>query len=488
MLKKLLVGFGLAAVLVWTTAAQDAKAVIGNASKAMGVETLKTVQYSATGLDFALGQAPNPSSPWPKFINKSYTRAINFETPASRVDRVRVQGENPPRGGGQQPVVGEQPQTQTIIVGANTPWAQQLEIWMMPHGFLRAAATKNATVESRTISGKKYNVVTFTGDNKAKVNGYINDQNLIERVETWIDNPFLGDMLFEALYSNYKDVGGAQFPMHIVQKQGGYPIFDLNLTDVKINGAVSIDQPQRGGPQAAGPAPANPPAQSEKLGDGVYLITGGYAVIAVDFKDYIVCIESGQNEPRALAVIAEAKRLIPNKPIRYVINTHSHIDHSGGLRGFVAEGSTILTHQLNKTYLEKVLSSPHALNPDKAQQLGKKPVVEAMGEKKVLTDGTHVIELYHLQNFPHHDGMLIAYLPKEKVLLEADGYNPQAANATPPNPPSPFTLSLLDNIQRLKLDVQRVVPVHYPADNRVVTMAELTRWVGRTSSVASNTR
>jgi len=488
MLKKLLVGLGLAAVLVWTAAAQDAKAVIANASKAMGVEALKTVQYSATGLDFALGQAPNPSSPWPKFINKSYTRSINFETPASRVDRVRVQGEIPPRGGGQQPVVGEQPQTQTIIVGANTPWAQQLEIWMMPHGFLRAAATKNATVESRTISGKKYNVVTFTGDNKAKVNGYINDQNLVERVETWIDNPFLGDMLFEALYSNYKDVGGAQFPMHIVQKQGGYPIFDLNLTDVKINGAVTIDQPQRGGAQAAAPAPANPPAQSEKLGDGVYLITGGYAVIAVDFKDYIAFIESGQNEPRALAVIAEAKRLIPNKPIRYVINTHSHIDHSGGLRGFVAEGSTIITHQLNKTYLEKVLSSPHTLSPDKAQQLGKKPVVEAMGEKKVLTDGTHVIELYHLQNFPHHDGMLIAYLPKEKVLLEADGYNPQAANATPPNPPSPFTLSLLDNIQRLKLDVQRVVPVHYPADNRVVTMAELTRWVGRTSSVASNSR
>jgi glyoxylase-like metal-dependent hydrolase (beta-lactamase superfamily II) len=283
-------------------------------------------------------------------------------------------------------------------------------------------------------------------------------------------------MPFEAIYSDYKDVGGAQFPMHIVQKQGGYAIFDLNVTDVKANAAVNI-QPAPGAPAAT---PTNPPAQSEKLGDGVYLITGGYAVIAVDFKDYIALIESGQSEARALAVIAEAKRLIPNKPIKYLINTHSHIDHSGGLRGFVAEGSTILTHQVNKAYLEKTLSLPHTLTPDKAQQAGKKPIVEAIGEKKELTDGTHVIELYHLQNFPHHDGMLIAYLPKEKVLLEADGYNPQAATATPPSPPSPFTLSLLDNIQRLKLDVQRIVPVHYPADNRVVTMAELTRWVGRT--------
>ena len=202
-------------------------------------------------------------------------------------------------------------------------------------------------------------------------------------------------------------------------------------------------------------------------------------MIAVDFKDYIALVECGQSEPRALAVIAEAKRLIPNKPIRYLINTHSHIDHSSGLRAFVAEGTTIITHQVNKAYLEKTLSLPHTLNPDKAQTAGKKPKVEAMGEKRVLSDGTHAIELYHLQNFGHHDGMIVAYFPKEKVLLEADAYNPQAASAPPINPPSPYTLSLVDNIKRLKLDVQRIVPVHYPADNRMVTMAELLKWIGR---------
>ena len=465
----------LAAAAALTVSAQDAGAVIGSASKAMGVDTLKTVQYSATGLDFALGQAPNPASPWPKFINKSYSRTIDFEAPASSVARVRVQGENPPHGGGQQPIVGEQTQNQTIIVKADTPWAQQLEIWMMPHGFLRAAALRKGTVEARTIGGKKYNVVTFVGDNKAKVNGYINAQNLVERVETQIDNPFLGDMPFEAIYSDYKDAGGVQFPMHIVQKQGGYPVFDLTLSDVKVNGEAKIAPPAA----AAAPPPAPASAQSEKLGDGVYLITGGYAVIAIDFKDHIALVESGQNEARALAVIAEAKRLIPGKPIKYLINTHSHIDHSSGLRGFVAEGSTILTHQVNKAYLEKVLSAPHTLNPDKAQLSGKKPIVEAVGEKRVLTDGVHVVELHHLQSFGHHDGMLVAYFPKEKVLLEADGWNPQPTTATAPNPPSPFTVSLLDNIERLKLDVQRIVPVHYPADNRVNTIAELRKWVGR---------
>jgi glyoxylase-like metal-dependent hydrolase (beta-lactamase superfamily II) len=481
MTKNGLAALSLAALVTWTVSAQDPKTVIASASKTLGVDTLKTVQYSATGLDFALGQAPNPSSPWPKFINKSYTRAIDFQTPASRVERVRVQGENPPHGGGLQPVVGEQPVNQTIIVGADTPWVQQLEIWMTPHGFLRAAAARNATVEAKTVGGKKYTVVTFVGDNKAKVNGYVNDQNLIERVETSIDNPFLGDMPFEAIYSEYKDAGGAKFPMHIVQKQGGYPIFDLTVTDVRANAAVSIQPPQGRGAAGAAPAAAaaSQAATSEKLGDGVFLITGGYAAIAIDFKDHITIVESGQSEARGQAILAEAKRLIPNKPVTVVVNTHSHIDHSSGLRAAVAEGATILTHQVNKAYLEKTLSAPHTLNPDKAQQNGRKPIVEAVGEKKVLTDGSHVVELYHLQNFGHHDGMLVAYFPKEKVLLEADGYNPQATTATPPNPPSPFTSSLVDNVHRLKLDVQRIVPVHYPADNRLVTMGELMTWVGR---------
>src|SRR5215471_8256758 len=281
MVKRCSIGLALAALLVWNASAQDARTVIGNASKTMGVDALKTVQYSATGLDFALGQAPNPGSPWPRFTNKSYSRSINFETPASRVERVRIQGENPPHGGGQQPIVGEQPVNQTIVVTAETPWVQQLEIVMLPHGFLRAAAARNATVESKTVGGRKYTVVSFVGDNKAKVNGYVNDQKLVERVETWIDNPFLGDMAFEAIYSDYKDAGGAMFPMHIVQKQGGYPIFDLTVSDVKANAAVSIQPPQgRGGAGGPAPAAAGTSASSEKLGDGVYLITGGYAAVA----------------------------------------------------------------------------------------------------------------------------------------------------------------------------------------------------------------
>src|SRR5437762_8537476 len=189
------------------------------------------------------------------------------------------------------------------------------------------------------------------GQNKAKVNGYINAQNMVEKVETWIDNPMLGDMLFEATYTDYKDFGGVKFPTHIVQSQGGYPIFDLTVTDVKPNAAVNIQAPQGRGaaPAAAAAAPAGggtPGAPSQKLADGVYLILGGYASVAVDFKDYIVIIEGPQSEERASAIIAEAKRLIPNKPIRYVVNPHQPFAHSGGLRTFAADGATIGAHEV----------------------------------------------------------------------------------------------------------------------------------------------
>lgn len=465
-------------------AAQDASAVIRDAAAALGVDTLDTVEYTATGFDFVLGQAYNPASPWPKFINKSYTRVVDFRVPASEVDRVRNQGENPPRGGGQQPVIGDQPQSQTIIVNQTTPWAQQLEIWMLPHGFIRAARANGATAKMQTVGGKRYTVLSFQGQNKAQVNGYINDQHLVERVETWIDNAYLGDMLFDASYSNYRDFGGVKFPMKIVQKQGDHPIFDLDVTAVQPNATVSIQPPQgRGGPPAGAAAGAGGGAAvvpTEKLAEGVHLILGGYASVAVDFKDYIVIIEGPQSEARATQIIETAKRLIPGKPIRYVVNTHHHIDHASGLRTFVAEGAMVVTHQVNRAYFEKLFALPHTLNPDRLHQAKRAPSFETVSDKKVLTDGTRTIELHHVRGNGHNEGLLVAYLPKEKVLIEADAYNPPAQPPmAAPREVSPYTANLAENVQRLGLDVQRIIPVHYPADNRNVSAAEFMRMAGK---------
>jgi glyoxylase-like metal-dependent hydrolase (beta-lactamase superfamily II) len=477
MFKRSVMAVVLAALMSWGVAAQDAGGVISAASKAMGADTLKTIQFSGSGADFALGQNANPNLPWPRFIDKTYTRTINFEPPASRVERIRMQGEIPLRGGGNQPLRGEVPQNQVVIVGANTPWDQQLDIWMTPYGFLRAAKANNATVKSQMVGDRKYNVVSFRGQNKAMVNGYINDQNLVERVETLVDNPMLGDMPVEWNYSLYKDFGDLKFPTGIEQKQGGYPTLELTITDVKPN--VPADIKPAGGGGGGAPAAAPP---SEKLADGVYLLKAAYGSLAVDFKDYIVVIEGPMSEERGVAVIAEAKRLIPNKPIRYVVNTHTHFDHSSGLRPFVAEGATVITHEVNRPFLEKVFTLPHTLNPDTLSAAKKTAKFETMTDKKVLTDGNHVIELYRQQGTAHHDGIIFVYLPKEKILMEGDGYNANVpANSPTPNPVGPYAVNLVENLNRLKLDVQRVVSIHMPPDDRVVTMQEVLKAIGRTT-------
>jgi len=208
--------------------------------------------------------------------------------------------------------------------------------------------------------------------------------------------------------------------------------------------------------------------QSEKLADGVYRITGGYVALAVEFKDHMVVLEGGQNEARGLAVIAEAKRVIPNKPIKYVVNSHSHFDHASGLAPFVAEGITIITHENNKSFLEKALGAPRTLVGDALAKANRKPKVEAAGVKRVLKDDTHTIELHHVQNLDHSDGMLIAYLPKERILFTADFNIPAQGQ-----PVAPSIGTLVQNVDRLKLDFDRHVLVHAPVPDRPLTKADL---------------
>ncbi len=275
-------------------------------------------------------------------------------------------------------------------------------------------------------------------------------------------------MLTETVYADYKDFGGVQFPTKITQKAGGFPTLELAVSEVKPNAAVDIPVPDN-------VRQAGVKVQTDKIADGVWYLTGGtHHSVLVEMADHLVLIDGPQDDARSAALIAEVKKTVPDKPIKFVVNTHHHFDHAGGLGAFVAEGATIITHDVNKAFLEQSLAAPRTVKPDKLAQSGKKATVEGMQEKRVLSDGTRTVELYLIQGNMHHDGIIMAYLPKEKILVEADVYIPAAPNAALPTQPNPNSVALYDNIERLKLP-GRPDPAHARAQSAAGRAAEVDR-------------
>jgi glyoxylase-like metal-dependent hydrolase (beta-lactamase superfamily II) len=518
MFKKVLIAAGLATLFVWVVSAQnDLKSVVDKSMKAMGVENVKTLTITADGGDGAVGQQYNPfSDHWRWFADKNWVRSVDFDAKGWRDVRERGEGEPAGQCGGNGtacPLSAITAQPPTVTTANN--FNNQIQFSMLPLGFLKMALEKNATVSKE----KKYTVLTFPMENgtayKTSVKGYIDDKGFVDRVETMIDQGMLGDIKWEVVFNNYKDFGGVKFPTSIVQRQGGPKILEMAVSDVKANQPVDLTPPAgrggRGGPGGRGAAKGGdgkaPPVfaggdgkdkggpgaakggpggggrgapaaiESEDLGGGFWLVTGGYGAIVANFKDYIVVIEGPSGDMRADQIIAEAHRLVPGKPIKYVINTHAHFDHSQGLRDFVAEGATIITNQGNKGYFEKVLANPHTLVPDNLQKKNAKPKikVEYVGDFKKITDGMQEIDLYRVMNSTHNPFMMMAYLPKQKVLVEADEFNVLNPVPTAPVPmPNQYQVNLLANIERLKLDVDRIIPIHLPNPaTRKVTLSEL---------------
>jgi glyoxylase-like metal-dependent hydrolase (beta-lactamase superfamily II) len=198
------------------------------------------------------------------------------------------------------------------------------------------------------------------------------------------------------------------------------------------------------------------------------LIAGGsHNSILVEFRDFVTVVEAPQNEDRSIAVIAEVQRLTPNKPIQYVVNTHHHFDHAGGLRTYVAQGATVVTHEANRDFYQNVFFYPHARTqqPDRLSKLypwfagNRDRSIQTLNAKYTLSDGVRTMDVHPLQGLDHNANMLVVYLPTEKILINADLYAPPAPGAQPP-PVNQSMITLRNNIRRLRLDVARHVPIH----------------------------
>jgi glyoxylase-like metal-dependent hydrolase (beta-lactamase superfamily II) len=471
----------IALLLLVTAGCGEPAGTLSAARAALGADTTRSITFSGSGRWYQFGQSPSAELPWPPFDVSNYTATIDYDAPAARVQMTRLQVVEPGRV---RPTPVEQRVDQYVNgssawnlpvapAGASgSPPAPQpqpaaveervMEIWTTPHGFLRAAAANNATSEAAAGGSK----VSFTVGGKHRYVGTINAQNQVTAVETWIDNPVLGDTPVQFAYSDYRDFAGFSFPGRIVRTQGGYPVLEIAVSSVTANTPASFPVPA-----GAANAPTPPvTATSEPLAPGVHYIRGGsHHSVAIEQTDHVVVVEGPQNEARSLAVIAKIKETIPGKPIRYLVNTHHHFDHSGGLRTYVDEGATIVTHQSNRAYYDRAWGAGRSLAPDRLAQSKKAATFEAVGDAHTLTDGKRTIQIHRLAGNGHNDGFLVVYLPAEKILVQVDAWAPTPPNVPPPAAPSPFALNLLENIERLKLDVNQIAALHGP---RVATFAE----------------
>ena len=482
-LRKLTLATLLVTVLSPGIAGQSASDVIGAASKAMGVDTLKAISYQGTARLGAFGQSKNIGDPMGS-VNVTeigqYTRTITFGKPADAAGLVsRATGPTmPPMVPGAPPPAAGVFNQNITAMQANTSWAQALNIWTTPWGFLKGAAANNATVRrqggQQVVSFSPANFKSASGQPYV-VSGTINNQNLVTRVETRVEHAVVGDLLVEFEYSKYQNMSGVQVPGRLVQRQAGLITFDANLMAATPN-PKNLDElltvPAAAGAARAGGAPPAAAAgtPTERIGEGVFKIGPNYTSLAIDMGDHLLVVESGQSDARGTAVMAAAKQAIPGKPIRFVVTSHAHFDHASGLPAAVAEGATILTHNNNEVVLERLLSGPRTLVTDSLAKVAKRRsnVVQGVGDRDVRkgTNGK-IVELHRIPT-EHSDGLLAVYLPAEKALWTADI---TVVNPTPVQ--LPVVRAAVDAINRLKLDFNSWIPAHPPMPDKPLTRADV---------------
>jgi glyoxylase-like metal-dependent hydrolase (beta-lactamase superfamily II) len=510
----------------------DPRPVLQAAAKAIGADNVKCITMSGTGYAGMVGQQrlSDKDVDWPRGEPlANYTRTMNWEARTMKEEFVRKPGLNPASWKYGVGWVGGSPLQQNphqiFMVSGNHAWHMdgpgshpiaarpddaerwQLEMWLNPHGFIKAARMPGANPvavwrwelgemgrDGPTTVPEKVVVVSITVLGKYRVDATINKENMLQRIHTWVPDPVLGDMNYEHEFTNqsYVDVGGGvKFPTGWHHHEGwddnfnaqtitaGHNGFGGTFKEVKANACgdpIAVPDSVR---QATFPVRV----ETQKLADGVYLLGGStHNSVAVEFENFVAVVEAPLDEKRSLAVIEEVTKLTSNKPIRYLVNTHQHFDHIGGLRTYLHVGATIITHWKNFDFYNRdVLNyAPRTLQPDMVSlwpptELAEGYNIETVRENYVVTDGTRLMNIYYVQPLQHAEGMLMAYLPKDKLLIEADLFDTH----TPPQAtPTAASRSFHNEVRQLKLDVSRIAPIH----GKPVSWAEFLEAMGAGSS------
>lgn len=434
---------------------------LDRAATQLGVEHIQSLEFEARGKYYQFSQAPAPDLPWPAFEVDGYVATLDYQRRAVHAKYHRVQVQEPGRARPH----AEATMDQFAVDGMSwnltpAPTAipanvaeRNAELWASPQGFIKAALAHSASVSPHPDGAK----VTFSiGSDRFE--GVVNRAGDVVEVKSWIDSPVLGDTPIGFRYGEYRDFNGVRFPARIERSVAGFPWYELEVGAVRVNTAAAFAVPVE---IASNPSPSVARVEVTAIAPGIWNFGGGsHNSVIIEQSDGIVVVEAPLNEQRSEAVIAKIREKFPRRPITRVVNTHAHFDHAGGLRTYVAEGVTVVTHARNAAYYARVWKQPRTLNPDRLAKSPRTPRFETFTTQLVLPDRARPIELHAIEGSGHNDAFAMVYLPVQKLLIEGDAWTPAPAGASPSSVVNPLWLNLRDNIDRLALDVLQIQPLH----------------------------
>jgi glyoxylase-like metal-dependent hydrolase (beta-lactamase superfamily II) len=468
-----LAAFALLLVSPSADAQQSGRPLMEEVAQAMGgrerILAVRTLVLEGTGENYSLGQNPSPEAPLPVFAVTELRRSIDFANKRWRHEQSREPRFLTANTAAQRARFGYDGVAYDILADGTTRRAaaradaeRANELLYHPIGFLQIALAPGTELTEEGSRGKLRQVRMNAGGNKFAI--FIDRQTKLPvRIEKIEYNSVLGDVVLESQLSDWRTVDGLMLPMRSVWRMDGrWPITDSRFSRASVNADVGdISAP----PAVRAAQPLAPPVinvTSEEIAPGVWNLAGqSHHSVAIEMRDHLLLVEAPQSDARTLAVIEKARTLRPGKPVRTVINTHHHFDHSGGVRAAIAEGLQVITHERNKSFFEELARRRHFIAADALSKSQRPARIQGVGARTVLSDGARNVEIHHIRGNRHAETLLMVYLPAEKLLIEADVYSPPAPNATTVFP-APFAANLIENIDRLALAVDRIVPIHGP--------------------------
>jgi Metallo-beta-lactamase superfamily len=442
------------------TAVNDAAEALGGKSR---IQQIKTLTIDGEGEAPNLGQNITPDGPLPVWKVTEFHRVLDLATGRTRVRQARM--------------------AQFLFAGATTQKLDQGidgEIGYNIGEDGMPSRTAESVVRDRRIESLHHPIVLLRAalDPAAKI-GHLrqfNDSEQVDittaagdlltltidavsktplRISSTSYNPNLGDVSIETSFGDYDMLSGLRLPKRLITKIDKYPQFDLRITRNTLDGDTGdlMAPPQLKGMSI--PPAAAITVTAKEVGKGIWWLagSGNHRSILFEFSDHLVLFEAPLNEARTKAVIDTARSLRPEKPLTHVIVSHHHFDHSGGLRAAVAEGLTVITYRGNVEFFKDLVARKHSIVQDALARNPKPLKIEPVEDELTLKDNFMEVRLYHLKQNPREGTNLFAYVPRDRMLVQADMYDSGWLQ-------HPWGDNLPYNMGLRKLQVALDVPVH----------------------------